>query len=241
MARALYSGVGIAGMSGSINKAAGGTTFGKNGVVRRRVVPVNPQTANQSLVRNAFAYYTSQWKTLSNSDRAAWEAARTGNVYWTVQDPLTGTSRPFASAKDMFINVNFNLDQANDLLGSPSISASTPPTPAADDVIGVTSVAFDDSSNSVTLTYTGTLLADVLLVRMTPGVSVGNTRLTSVKSKLRDSAAAVSAVSPATVTKPSGITYTGTTGLKVFWIVEAISLATGRKRIIETGTSTVVA
>lgn len=243
MARALYSGVGIAGMSGSINKNAGGTTFGKNGVVRRRVVPVNPQTADQQTLRAAFLYLTSAWSgVLSDSDRLAWETARTGNVYWLKLDPLTGVSRPFASAKDLFIAMNINGLYAQDSINAPSVQYTTPGTSAGTDVVSITSVVADDSSNTLVVTYTGgppTL--EAYMFKATPPVSPGTARSASIKSKLRN--VALLTASPDTVadyqTKFGPLT--GQTGNKIFYEIYGIDLATGKQRLISAGSTVIVA
>lgn len=242
MARALYSGVGIAGMSGSINKNAGGTTFSKNGVVRRRVVPVNPQSADQSEIRSAFEFLTKAWSlSLNDSQRLSWETARTGNVYYYKQDPLTGTSRPYASAKDLFIAMNFNWLITDESLAAPYVSFNVPGNSAGQDAFGITSVVADDSSNTLVITYTGTQTNEKLFLRATPPVSVGNQRVTSIISKMR--LIEVISSSPDTMTgyQAKFGALTGLAGMKIFYEIVAVDLATGVTRTISSSSTVIVA
>lgn len=242
MARALYSGVGIAGMSGSINKNAGGTTFSKNGVVRRRVIPVNPQTADQQELRAAFLFLTTAFSgTLSESDRAAWETARTGNVYYLKQDPLTGVSRPYASAKDLFIAMNLNWLLGDGSLNNPVVTFTTPGISTGLDDYAITSVVADDSSNTVVVTYTGTATNEFLFMRATPPVSAGNQRNTSVKSKFRY-------IAPLTASPDTVADYqakfgalTGLTGQKIFYEIIGVEIITGKTRLVSGGSTIIVA
>jgi len=238
MARVIYGGVGLQGLSGSINKQAGGHTFTKNNVVRRRVVPTNPQTAQQSLVRTAFAFLTTAWSGLTEVQRNAWEDAR-NDSYWLIPDPLTGVGRKANSGKSLFILVNFNLLQVADQLNDPAVVTTSPSSSEPNDSFLISAVVADDSSNTLTVTYTQAGSEEVLLVKSTPPVSPGTMRLTSVKSDLRDSSAILGA-SPATVAGKAGI-YTGQTGQKVFYQIWAIHTTTGKKRLVSSDATTIVA
>lgn len=237
MAKVIYGGVGLQGLSGSINKQAGGHTFTKNNVVRRRVVPTNPQTASQSLVRNAFSFLTASWAGLTQEQKQAWEDAR-NNAYYYIPDPLTGVTRKANSAKSLFIQVNFNLLQSTDDLGAPSVVTTNPSGPEPEDVISVDSVAADASANTLTVTYTQTGANEAIQVKSTPPVSAGTLRLTAVKSQLRD-AFGVAGASPASIDKVG--TYTGQTGQKVFYQIWGINLVSGKKRLILSDYTTIVA
>ena len=236
MAKALY-GAGLVGMSGSINKQAGGFTFGKNNTVRRRVVPTNPQTALQSLVRGVFTFLTQAWAVLTDEQRQAWEEKRSQS-YFFIPDPLTGVARKANSAKSLFVQVNFNGLQAEDLLNSPSVIFSTPPNAVDGDIVNISSVVADDSSNTLTVTYTQTGSSENLYVKSTPPVSAGTMRVTAVRNQLRDGSATLGA-SPAASSKPAS--YTGMVGQKVFWQVWGIVIDSGKKRLIASGQSIIVA
>ena len=85
--------------SGSI----GGTTFSHNRFglyTRARRVPVNPNTAYQQAIRNAFRTASAEWRTLTDAQRAAWNAYAAGSpttnrlgqtVYLTGQQWYTAT------------------------------------------------------------------------------------------------------------------------------------------------------
>lgn len=243
MARVLYGGVGLQGLSGSINKQAGGHTFTKNNVVRRRVVPANPQTALQQEYRGAFAYLTGAWSnTLTDPQREAWETARNSNEYYLKQDPLTGVSRKYGSAKDLFIAMNLNFLIADGAVAAPVVTYTTPGSPGALDVLAITSFALDASAGTAILTYTGTQSNETMVMKATPPVSAGTMRATSVRSKFR--VVGVPGNSPAAL----GTQYTalfgpitGATGQKVFWTVEAVELTTGKSRLVNAGVSVIVA
>lgn len=225
--------------SGSIGKNHGGTTYLKNSVVRERVIPVNPQTSGQLETRSAFTFFNKEWSGLTNTQREAWVTAK-ADPYWYVPDGFFGGTRAANSGKALFIAINYNLNQANGTLSAPTIATTDPPTVEPIDDLAVTSVVADESANTLVLTYTGTTGNEEIFVRMTPALSPGNMRLTSVQSKLRFSPAGAGA-SPATITKPDGISFSGQTGQKVFYVVEAIGTVSGKKRVIASGDTIVVA
>jgi hypothetical protein len=60
----------IAGLSGSL----AGNTFTKNGTVRRRAIPTDPQTQLQVIARTALGYLATAWQAvLTDAQRAGWE------------------------------------------------------------------------------------------------------------------------------------------------------------------------
>lgn len=72
MAKILYGG-GVANMSGS----QAGTVHSHNqfgSYTRNRVVPVNPQSANQTLARSRLSYCAQAWRTLTDAGRLAWQS-----------------------------------------------------------------------------------------------------------------------------------------------------------------------
>lgn len=232
-------GTDILARSGSMNKKAGGMTYMKNGVQRVRVIPVNPNTSGQQETRSVFNFLNKEWASLTNTEREAWVTAK-ADPYWYVPDGFYGGTRPSGSGKALFIAVNYNLNQTNGTLAAPTVVTTNPPSQEPIDELAVTSVVADESANTLVLTYTGTTGNEEIFVRMTPAVSPGNMRLTSVQSKLRFSPAGAGA-SPATITKPDGISFDGQTGQKVFYVVEAIGNVSGKKRVIASGDTIVVA
>jgi hypothetical protein len=238
MARVKF-GDGVSGQTGSLNKQLGGVTYLKNGVKRMRVIPTNPRSTPQTTVRAVFSFLTSQWAILTEAQREAWNTAKE-LAYYFVPNDFYGGTRAATSGKSLFILVNYNLNEAFETLGAPAVNTTDPSGPEPSDELGVTSFVFDASANTGVLTYTGTLNYETLIARVTPPVSAGNMRLTSVESKLR-SALAIGTASPATITKPDGVSFSGATGEKVFWVVEAINNTSGKKRILATGSSVIVA
>ena len=241
MARFNYSGVAITGGTGRLNSSLGGSVLLSNGVVRNYVTPTNPQTAQQTLYRNLFQFMTSAWKGLTAGQKDAWESARTTDA-WTVTDPFTGTTRPFSSAKALFIYVNTNLSIANSAVGSPAVSQVTPPAQAAFEAIGLTSITITAAAGTVAVIYTGTIADSFISYRMTQPVSPGNMKLTSVKSLLR-SIGVNNAVTPQAL----GTEYvavhgaiTGTAGQKVFYVLELINGVTGQRTPLATGSTVIV-
>lgn len=238
MARVKY-GDGVSGQSGSLNKNAGGVTYLKNNVKRMRSVGTNPRTANQTEVRNVFAFLTAEWASLTEGQRQAWEDAR-NDPYFYVSDSFYGVSRKVNSGKSLFIQVNYNLLQSTDGLDTPSVVTTNPSLNEPGDDIGGIAFVADASANSLTLTYTGNLANEVLLVKSTPPVSAGNMRETSVLSKMRDAGNVVNAASPHPIEGKAGV-YTGQDGEKVFYQVWGINVTSGKKRPIAAGYTVIVA
>jgi hypothetical protein len=185
---------------------------------------------------------TEAWKGLSQSNQNAWIAAwQSGD--WLRQDPLTGVSRPYGSAKSLFISLNFNYLIASNQVGSPYVEFTTPLPKSSLSPMGITSVTIDASAGTVAVVYTGTLLSESLVFSMTAPVSAGNNRLTSVKSRLKQLPATQSG-SPLALgtdyTTRVG-TITGAAGLKVGYTVEIISETNGQRGFVASGFATIVA
>lgn len=242
MARLSYSGVAITGGTGRLNSGFGGSVLLKNGVVRNYVTPANPQTPDQQVNRTAFAFLTQFWKNLSAAQRDAWVAAwNSGN--WQKQDPFTGTTRNYGSAKDLFISLNMNFLIADGSVSAPDANLLTPPATTALPALGLTSVTIDASAGTVGIVYTGTLTGTTLVIRMTPPVSPGNERTTSVLTKFRfvQIASGASPVAAGTAYVALFGAITAQAGQKVFYTVEAILLATGKRGLVGSGNTVIVA
>lgn len=241
MGRFKFGGL-VSGGTGRFVSDLGGMVLLKNGVFRNYVTPANPQTGHQGESRAAFAVLTEAWKGLSQTDQNAWIAAwQSGD--WLRQDPLTGTSRSYGSAKSLFISLNFNYLIASSQVAAPYVEFTTPPVKATLSPIGITSVAIDASAGTVAVSYTGTLLSESLVFNMTAPVSAGNNRLTSVKSRLKQITASQSATPLALgtdyVARVGSIS--GATGLKVGYTVEIISETNGQRGFVASGFVTIVA
>lgn len=242
MAKVIYGGVGLQGLSGSINKQAGGHTFTKNNVVRRRVVPTNPQSEEQTLVRAAFSFLTTAWSGLAESERSAWEAART-DPYYATQDKLNGVSKAMNSGKSLFVAMNMNNLQAIGALNSPTVIFTVPAEPEALDSISAVSVALDASANTTTLTYTGTWTGETGFIKMTPPVSAGNMKASTVSTRSRIIGEDFG-TSPVDLSSDYSSRFgllSQAAGKKVFWELYGVNNTTGKKRLIASGVSVVAA
>lgn len=251
MARALFTD-GVSGLSGSINKKAGGATYQKNGVKRvRNGSPNNPRTASQTLRRTLFNALTTAWGGLTEAQRDAWEQARTGNVYYLKTDPLTGVQRPYASAKDLYIAMNTNLNisrgenNAAPQITAPGVAEGFYPMIA-------TAVTADNSANTVVMAYTGGVPdKNNLVVKATPCVPAGTMRVKSVQSQMRvvyvaDGGGGNIPATPINL-DGGGPGYTtlfgavGAVGTKIFWQAELVDNGTGKSVIVGTGVAIVQA
>ena len=243
MARVLYGGVGLQGLSGSINSQAGGHTFTKNNVVRRRVIPTNPQSSTQQAVRAAFLFLSASWKDLSAANQSAWEEARCNEPYYYKQDPLTGVTRKYASAKALFVAMNLNYLVANEAIDTPAVTFNAPGADFSMDDLAITSVVLDASAGSVTITYTGTQTFESMTLYATPPGSPGNLRATSVKSLFRyvNSNFGVSPYNAGTFYTNLFGAITACEGKKVFWEVWGTSYDTGKSRLIAASADLIVA
>ena len=93
---------------GRISRSAGCTTFGHNRVgsyFRNRVVPTNPVTAAQALVRGSLGTLASNYRALTDAQRADWEGLglnmiRTDSLGVTYD--LTGEQAYIAINRNLF-------------------------------------------------------------------------------------------------------------------------------------------
>jgi hypothetical protein len=233
----------VTGAKGRFTGMFGGMVIGSNGVFRAYKTPTNPQTESQQTNRGMFALFTKAWSAdLTEENREAWEAARTSGGYPNT-DTFTGTSKPYASAKDLFIAMNTNANIALDQTASPEILFATPGTSGGLDVISVTSFALDASAGTVILAYDGVFANEGAIIRATPPVSPGTMRATSVSTKFRVISGTPGASPAALGANYTGLfgPITGSTGQKVFWEVLGVDSLTGKTRLIRSGSSVVVA
>ncbi len=89
----------------------------RNGLIRRAwVVPANPQTGDQLLVRNRLALRAKAYDDLTETQQDAWVAA----AAMEQSRPRLGQSGPLTGLQ-LYVKLNANLD----LVGEPTISAPT--------------------------------------------------------------------------------------------------------------------
>lgn len=227
--KVVYGGVGITNASGSL----GGSTFSHNAggaYVRTKVIPVNPDTPEQASVRNEFGSLSQQWRTLTQTQRNSWIAAR---HQFTFKDTLGNTRTP--SGINLFKSLNQNLFDA----GQATILTAPQPT---------------GTTNATRLTVVATSGADTIalafvpspvpagmewLIHVTPQVSPG---INFVKNKyviLEHIAAATAspqALGPTYVARFGALI----SGQKLFIGIQAVNILTGEKSTMLTTSAIVI-
>lgn len=153
----------------------GGQVASKNragAYMRNKVTPVNPNTTSQQTVRNRLSGLSSGWRGLTETQRAAWNAAVADYSNTDIFGDLKNPS-------------GFNLYQRlnNNLLNGGQSALTTPAAAAAVDAFSSFSAAVANGAGTVTLTFADAIAADhVVLVRATPALSAGKN---FVKSEFR--------------------------------------------------------
>lgn len=140
-----------------IRGSIGGTTYSRNrggSYARNRTVPINPQSISQTRARSDLAFYSVGWNSLTDNQRAAWNAyAETVQAINVLGESITYTGQ------QMYIRSNTLLN----LAGQPAVTAA----PASNVQIALavangTQALYDvsDSELSVTLSqaFTGFVL-----------------------------------------------------------------------------------
>ena len=151
---------------GQVSGSQAGITFSRNKwgqYIRRRAIPVNPNTPDQTAARNLLVALATRWKTLSASQQLGWS---------TLGDQITredSLGQPYTlSGIQAYIMVN----ATRDALGLAVIDDAPPMETVWDP--GTVTVAADSVAQTVTITFTGTSgLTDRLNVFATDGRSAG--------------------------------------------------------------------
>lgn len=162
MAKVLF-GNGVSQIAGSI----AGNTYSRNrygAYIRNRVAPVNPRTPAQTGVRLQFGALSSQWRSLSSADQAAWVARAL---------EITSSSRPGypqnITGSSLFLG--FNLDQIS--LGNSPIDAP----PILDSAAALAGLVLSaDTAPAEVLTLLSNVLSGgptPILIYATPALSAG--------------------------------------------------------------------
>ena len=169
----------------------GGHVYSKNrggAYVRTKVTPTNPQTANQSLVRNRLTGFSQGWRSLSQSARNSWNEAvanfQSTNVFGDIKSP---------SGLNLYVKLNSNLD-------SVSVAAlALPPLPAAVSNVDTITSAAADGAATFTVAYTPTPVPvdTAFIIEVTRQLSPG---IEFVKNEFRElTFADAAAASPADI------------------------------------------
>lgn len=196
-----------------------GSVFAKNrsgAYLRTKVTPTNPQSVAQAAARALLTGYSQGWKALTESQRAAWNAA-VGS--WASTDVFGDIKNP--TGLQLYIRLNVNIELAG---GTP---VTTPPLSVGVDPVLDLSVDADFSDQSVTISdITSPVPADhALYIEATAGMSPG---ISNANSKFRH----VQTLAPAAVPGAISAAYTAkfgalTTGQKLFVRCKFIRLTTG--------------
>lgn len=228
MAKVKYSAL-VSDMRNKLN----GSVLSKNrfgSYIRNKVTPVNPQSIDQTLVRARFAQFSQQWRTLTEVQRDAWNAAvdqwQTTDIFGDLKSP-TGLQ--------LFVRINTNIAIAG---GSVVL---LPPAPASMQAVTSAEVSADVSDSEVVIDFTPTPVPAgfALVVEATEQVSPG---INFVKNKFRQiivypaTTATAQNVFPEYTAKFGGLV----AGQKLFIRLKFINLTTGQVSIPVTA-STIVA
>lgn len=154
-------------MISEIRNKLNGSVFARNrggAYIRNKVTPVNPKTQAQVLARARLSQFSQKWRSLTQAQRDAWNAATSSwartNVFGDVVNP---------SGNALFNRLNINVSLAS---GTP---LNVPPLAVGADAITQLSIAAAAGTPSLALTFApGPVPADhVLYVESTPNLSPG--------------------------------------------------------------------
>lgn len=184
MAKILFTAV-VADMRNKLN----GTVFSKNrygAYTRTKVTPVNPQSADQQLVRGRFGARSAAWRGLTDSQRQSWID---GAASFPVFD-IFGNSK-ILSGQALYNKLNLNLAQAG------QAAITTCPAPVA--ITSLVSLAVTAGAGASEINVTAGIAAVPAgfsaIVTATPLYGAG---ISFVKNKFRfiDNLPATTAINP---------------------------------------------
>lgn len=218
-----------------LSGSTGGTTYSKNrgGHYRKnKPMPINPNSSFQIAVRSSFGTLSQAWRSLTDAQRAAWNAMAPQYPYLDV----FGVART-PSGFQLYKTLNGNLDS----VGATRIT--TPLPPAAVTAVTFTVSAYDDTTGP-TAAFTATPLAATtsLLIEATSPYSAG---ISNVSNKYRivkvwptttTSAVMAAAIAANLVTKFGSSV--GMVGSKVSFRISTVNTATGQSSPYSYVTST---
>lgn len=155
-----WSGFGLTDGRGKLN----GHVASKNrsgAYVRTKVTPTNPQTSFQLAARNLLTSLSQGWRSLTQAQRDAWDAAVADfaktDVFGDLRNP---------TGKNLYTRLNINLQN----VGQATISDPPLPAGAGNVIIGAITVT---NGGAKTVAYTGATDGHKIQVWATPGVSPG--------------------------------------------------------------------
>jgi hypothetical protein len=200
----------------------GGIVFGKNragNTTRNKTTPVNPRTPSQIAARALFATYSQKWRTLTQAQQNAWNAAVAGyastNIFGDLRNP-TGIQ--------LYIKVNTNLKVS----GGSEITAPAAPKGVQVGVIGA--LSYTSGTPALSLAYSANVPALTrVIVTATAPLSAG---VNFVKSQLR----IIGTLAPAAASPFNALTAynskfgaVGAVGTKIFVGIQYVDQTSGIK------------
>ncbi len=154
-------------IGGTIFSRSKGGTYAKN-----RVIPLNPQTTAQTLVRQAFGAIAQAWRNLTATQRSAFDAAANGYPY---QNRLGESKVLSGSALHQQLNLNLNS------INAANINSPLAPSTVEDGTITALSCESGGDISLTVLAVGGSTATDWSL-EATPSVSNG---VSNVSNKFR--------------------------------------------------------
>jgi hypothetical protein len=198
--------------------------------MRTRVVPTNPQTTFQQNARSLFSAASRAWSGLTTSERSSWNSA---TALQARQNSLGDTV--LLSGKALFVSMFINLS----LIGETPLTL--PVSSAGGFSLSTFSVACDNSSNTVIVTYTAAIPSThVLMLFATSAISPG---VSFVKSFYRKISTLVTTdSSPVNVTSyyASRFGNVGSVGSKVHFYAVSVEKASGIANLAGSCSSVIV-
>lgn len=212
----------------------GGHVAAKNrsgSYIRTKVTPVNPNTSAQAAVRSRLVNFSQAWRGLTADQRNAWNGAvgdyKKTNIFGDLVNP---------SGFNLYQKLNNNISQVG------GAAVTMPPLPSAVGYLPTLSLAVDNSSASVTVTFAPAIpVGSAVKLMATAPMSAGKS---FVKSEFRQISILTSAdtspkvVSAAYIAKFGSV---GAVGQKVFVKAVMVDIATGIEGIATQASTLLVA
>ena len=192
-------------------------TKGRSGaVIRNKVTPTNPNTARQSAARSLLSQFSQQWKTLTQGERDAWNAAVSS---FTKTNVFGDTVSP--SGKNLFTKLNINLSLIN------QTPITSPPLPVEMVSPSISNFAGSVSVGELEFDFAGESADQTMFISASPAVSPGINNLPALKRKV-NIGAMTTAGSISIYNSYNAVYGTPPVGVKIFLSVIAINKTTGQ-------------
>ena len=218
--------------SGRSKKLVNGMVLQRNGRTRAFVVPANPNTTAQNLIRSWFAVISAAWSALALDVQERFNAASTSGA-WKLPDPKTGTQRNPTSGKELFQHLNGNIAAVRRSIAAGQLTEMPNPAPSGDTVISSITALSD---GEISLAFTGALAAnEEHMLSLSPGLSAGTTKFRESAMLYMLSSAAASPIVGTAAYAGAGLVATLAPGSRLCYEVYAVNKVTGQKRLVGKG------